>query len=294
MTDETDTDSDSSPTPFPIDNRLSNLERRLGSVDSVLLCLDFDGTLAPHVDDPASAELTSDNQRILETLNQQPALDIAIVSGRALSDVKDRVGIDDFGYAGNHGLEIDMGTENRESTTQPPVNQYRSIIQTVCSELETRLDIPGCEVENKGVTATVHYRNADIDSPNVIEERVASVVDEIGTEDLQLVPGTEIIEIRPAIDWNKGHAVRQFEERYRDEREGVGECLTIYVGDDTTDEDAFRAIEPEGISIYVGTDGDTTASYYVSDVDGVTAFLAWLAETGMDGVEQNTNNDDQM
>jgi trehalose 6-phosphate phosphatase len=293
MTDESDTDSNSSSPPSPIDDRLSHLARRLASVDRVLLCLDFDGTLAPHVDDPASAELTSENQRVLETLDQQAALDIAIVSGRALSDVKDRVGIDDFRYAGNHGLEIDRGTGNRESTAYPPVNQYRSSIQTVCAELETQLDIPGCEVENKGVTATVHYRNANIDSPDVIEERVASVVDESGAEDLQLVPGTEIIEIRPAIDWNKGHAVRQFEEWYRDERGGAGEHLTIYIGDDTTDEDAFRAIESEGISIYVGTDGETTATYCVPDVDGVTGFLVWLAETGIDGVEQNTN-DDQM
>lgn len=279
-------ESDSSSPPTPIDDHLSAIDRRLSSVDCVLLCLDFDGTLAPHVDDPASAELTTDNQRVLEILAQRSGLDIAIISGRALSDVKDRVGIDSFGYAGNHGLESDINaerlegdidSESRLSAVQPSAEQYRSTVQTISRELEDRLSIPGCEIEHKGITATVHYRNADISSPDVIEERVQSIVDDIGARDLQLVPGKEIVEIRPAIDWDKGHAVQQFEEQCR------GECLTIYIGDDTTDEDAFRAIEPDGIGIYVGTDSDTTAPYYVPDVEGVTAFLEWLAETGMDG-----------
>lgn len=280
MTDESDPNPSSTLSPLPIESRLSRIERRLASVDRVLLCLDFDGTLAPHVDDPDAAELTDDNRQILALLDQQSALDIAIVSGRALDDVKDRIGIDGLTYAGNHGLESDLWTEG-ESTVHPHVEQYRSTIENVCEEL-AHLDISGLEVENKEATATVHYRNADI-APDVIEERVASIVEEKGGKDLQFVSGTEIVEIRPAIDWNKGHAVRQFEERCQ------GDCLTIYIGDDTTDEDAFRAIAPDGISIYVGTDGDTEATYHVLDVDGVTAFLEWFAETGMGRVRRNAN-----
>ena len=277
----TGTPPESAPSPL-LGESLSSLERHLVSFERVLLCLDFDGTLAPHVDDPDAATLTPDNRRVLETLRQQSALDIAIVSGRALADLKDRVGIESFTYAGNHGLESDVWTDSEEST-HPRVKRYCSFIGQICAELETQLTIPGCHIENKEVTATVHYRNADI-APDEIEERVASVVEEIGGESLQLVPGTEIVEIRPAIEWNKGHAVRQFEKRC------PGECLTIYIGDDTTDEDAFRAIEPEGISIYVGTDDETDASYYVPDVDGVTEFLEWLAETGIDALQRNLDD----
>jgi trehalose 6-phosphate phosphatase len=278
----TGTQPESETTPL-VGDSLSHLGRRLASVESVLLCLDFDGTLAPHVDDPDAATLTDDNRRMLETLCQQSALDIAIVSGRALADVKNRVGIGAFTYAGNHGLESDVWTENEESTVHPRVKQYRSTIDRVCTALETQLAVPGCHIENKGATATVHYRNADIE-PDEIEERVSSVVEEIGVESLQLIPGTEIVEIRPAIEWNKGYAVRQFEKRYQ------GESLTIYIGDDTTDEDAFRAIEPEGISIYVGTDDETDAMYYVPDVDGVTEFLEWLADTGIDMIQRNSDD----
>jgi trehalose 6-phosphate phosphatase len=262
---------------------LTHIERRLASVERVLLCLDFDGTLAPHVDDPDEATLTDNSRRMLETLCRQSALDIAIVSGRALADLKDRVGIDAFTYAGNHGLESDVWTESEGSTAHPRAKQYRSNIDQICAEFETQLTIPGCRIENKGVTATVHYRNADIE-PDEIEERVASVVEQIDGESLQLVPGTEIVEIRPAIEWNKGHAVQQFEKRYQ------VEYLTIYIGDDTTDEDAFRAIEPDGISIYVGTDGETDASYYVPNVDGVTEFLEWLAETDIDALQRNLDD----
>lgn len=259
---------------------LSSVKQRLASAERVLLCLDFDGTLAPHVDDPDAAELTPRNRQLLETLAQQSALDIAIVSGRALNDVRDRVGIDGLTYAGNHGLESDLWTEG-ESTVHPRGEQYRSTIEEICAEL-SRLAVPSIEIENKEVTATVHYRNADI-AQDEIEERVASVVEESGEKDLQLVSGTGIVEIRPAIDWDKGNAVRQFEDRCQ------GDCFTIYIGDDTTDEDAFRAIVSDGISIYVGTDGETKAMYSVPDVDGVTAFLEWLGETGMERVQRNSN-----
>lgn len=254
----------------------SSVKQRLASVERVLLCLDFDGTLAPHVDDPDAAELTDENRQVLETLEQQSALDIAIVSGRALDDLKDRVGMDSLTYAGNHGLESDIWADG-ESTVHPRVEQYRASIEEVCTEL-SHIERSTITLENKGATATVHYRNADI-APDEIEEQVASVVEENGGNDLQLVSGTEIVEIRPAIDWDKGTAVRQFEDRCQND------CLTIYIGDDTTDEDAFQAIT-DGISIYVGTDDETEAIYYVPDVNGVTAFLEWLAETGMDRVRQ--------
>lgn len=256
-------------------DRLDRLERQLERADAerLLLCLDFDGTLAPHVDDPASAELTAENRRVLEALSRQPAVDIAVISGRALNDVRDRVGIDGFDYAGNHGLEFEESEEGGVAT-----EHYRSAIQSVCADLQARFEGTDCEVENKSITATVHYRNA-----SVTEDRVRSVIKESidsTDEELQVLSGTNIVEIRPAIDWDKGRAVQQFEER--------DEYLPVYVGDDTTDEDAFRAIASEGISVHVGSDRDTAAKYRVSGVDDVTSFLDWIAETGIDAVTTDT------
>lgn len=259
-------------------DRLTLLEDRLASADAerMLLCLDFDGTLAPHVDDPRAAQLTAENRRVLETLDRHPAVDIAVITGRALGDVRDRVGMDSIDYAGNHGLEFEPGVSALS------VERYRSTIQALCTDIETRLEDTACEVEDKGVTATVHYRNARADD---IEDRVTSIVEEsiennTSDEDLRVTSGTEIVEIRPAIDWNKGHAVRQFEERCRDE------CFPLYIGDDTTDEDAFRAIEPEGIGVHVGRDSETAASYRVESVDEVTSFLEWIAETGINTLKE--------
>lgn len=276
---DSNANSNSNSVPSVFD-RLPRLERRLTSADTeqMLLCLDFDGTLAPHVDDPDSAELTTANRRVLETLASQPAVDIAVISGRALDDVRTRVGMDGLTYAGNHGLEYETG----EASVHTPAERYRSTIQAICEELEARLDETDCAVENKGITATVHYRNTDYTAEEIenwLTSLIEDTIEETTDEHLRITSGMDIVEIRPAIDWNKGHAVQQFEEECPDD------CISVYLGDDTTDEDAFRAIAPEGISVHVGTNSDTAADYRVSSVDEVTSFLDWIAETGTDALQ---------
>lgn len=269
----------------PVLDRLDQFYQQLSTAGArrLFLGLDFDGTLAPHVDDPASAELTSANRRVLEALSRRQAVDIAVISGRALDDVRTRVGLPGIEYAGNHGLELD------DPSARPDAAQYRSTIQTVCQRLETRLDtIPGCEIENKEITATVHYRTAADDVESRVRSIVETVVESVerDTDDdgassdsgLCCTSGANIVEIRPAVDWDKGDAVRWF---IRD----CPECLPMYIGDDTTDEDVFRAIAPDGIGVHVGTD-ETAATYRVADVEDVTRLLQWLADTGLDGLTE--------
>lgn len=275
----------------PVLDRLDQFYRQLSTAGArrLFLGLDFDGTLAPHVDDPAAAELTSTNRRVLEALSRRQAVDIAVISGRALDDVRTRVGISGIEYAGNHGLELD------DPSARPDAAQYRSTIRTVCQRLETKLDtIPGCEIENKEITATVHYRTAEDDVESRIRSIIETVVESVerDTDDdgtssdssLCCTSGANIVEIRPAIDWDKGDAVRWFI------RDCPDECLAMYIGDDTTDEDVFRAIAPDGIGVHVGTD-ETAATYRVADVEEVTRLLRWLADTGLDRLTEDTDGD---
>ncbi|UPM42321.1 trehalose-phosphatase [Halocatena salina] len=270
MEDSTDGHHDTAPSVPRLLDEVDRLGQRFATAEAqrLFLGLDFDGTLAPHVDDPSAAQPTAENQQVVQALSRLERIDIAVISGRALDDVRDRVGVAGVEYAGNHGLELDG-----VSPLSDP-DAIRSKIQTVCNRLETEIDHEGCEIENKEITATVHYRRVDDERTTA---RIRSIVDTV-VEDgggLRCTRGANIVEIRPAIDWDKGEAVRWFLQRYSEE------CLPMYIGDDTTDEDVFRAIAPEGIGVHVGTD-ETAATYRVDGVGEVTTVLQWLADTGMD------------
>ena len=134
-------------------------------------------------------------------------------------------------------------------------------------------------VEHKGLSLSVHYRLAQV-SKEQIKEAVQRVVDSmpVGGKTL-LTEGKKVIEIRPAADWDKGRAVKLLMKRYGKGGRRSG-LLPIYLGDDQTDEDAFRAIAAygRGISVRVGEpDGASAARYFVRSTGEASAFLEMVA-----------------
>lgn len=245
-------------------NWLSLLEDRLSGAERLALCLDFDGTLAPIVEDPDAATMPERTASALEELAGHPGVDLAVVSGRGLEDLRERVAVDGCVLAGNHGLEIDHGGDR---WTHPDVDPEAldRVRETVAERVAS---IDGCHVEDKRLTATVHFRRADVGREE-IRPLVRSAVD--GVPGFEATDGRQIVEIRPAVEWDKGAAVRELV----DDR-----SLGMYVGDDTTDEDAFEALDDlpaGGVGILVG-DRPSAAEFRVHDVDGVRAFLEWLAD----------------
>ncbi|WP_348612597.1 trehalose-phosphatase [Halobaculum rarum] len=247
----------------------------LAGAEGLLLGLDFDGTLAPIVDDPGAATLAPEVRPTVERLATQPGVALAVVSGRALSDLRDRVGIDGVVYAGNHGLELGYGGER---AVHPATLDRQEEIDRLCVDLADRLaDVPGCRIENKGVTATVHFRT-------VPEEAVPTVVDAVeravaDTEGVRVTEGDCIREIRPAVAWDKGEAMRSIASVVHDDRPAM------YVGDDVTDEDAFATIQPEGAGVHVAHEGatvETVAAYRLDGRASVPPFLELLAEATAD------------
>jgi len=248
----------------PVANVYS-IDRQLGDADGLLVALDFDGTLAPIEDDPDAPEITPANRRAVEQLHDHPDTMVAVVSGRQLADLRPRVGIDGIRYVGNHGLEY---TVDGEREIHPEAEAKMEDIRAVRDELEERLaDMAGVHVEDKAVTLTVHYRRARDASAEDITAIVEGVVDPI--EGLKTGSGKMIVEVKPTVDWHKGAIV----EWLRDEV--PASWRTVYVGDDTTDEDAFRVLGDGDFGVLVG-ERSTAADYRVPAQCEVSRLLNWL------------------
>lgn len=248
------------------------LVARLESATGLLLGIDFDGTLTTVAADPADPEITTKNRRALCQLADTRNVRVAVVSGRSLSDLRDRVGIDGIVYAGNHGLELRRDTV---TTVHPAAERNRSAIQDLTETLEERLaDVDGCIIENKRVTTTVHYRQVPNERVDDVRDTVRSVVSEQTPDRVRVGTGKAVMELRPAISHDKGTVVRQLAH------EVDPGWITLYLGDDATDEDAFGILADtdNGLGIHVGDDPATTADRRLPDPSAVERTLTWLAD----------------
>jgi trehalose-phosphatase len=251
----------------PLLENLSEIATRVGEATRLLLFLDYDGTLAPIVARPDATQLTPETRETLDSLARRENIFPAIISGRALGDVRERVQIPGLIYAGNHGLEIcGQGLHFVEPTTAA----RREELQRLCGILVTRLaHISGAEVENKGLTASVHFRRAE----PAAEGKIFAIAEaEISrwNNNFLLRTGKKTYEIRPRVDWHKGSAVHWIIARL-----GQESALSTYIGDDVTDEDAFAAL-PEGITVKVGDFVKTAAAFHLASPADVGKFLNWL------------------
>jgi trehalose-phosphatase len=247
---------------------LIDIRNRVAAAPVVSLFLDFDGTLAPIVKQPGDATLDGAVRECIAGLSHNPRIVIGVISGRAIQDVAARVAIEGIVYAGNHGLEI-IGSNFR--FVEPTALSAKAELKKLSSELTLRLrQFPGAEVEYKGLTATVHYGQAGNQTIRAIRDTIRDAIGGCASS-LQVRGGYESIEIIPCTNWNKGNAVLWINRRF-----GIAMRRSIYIGDDATDEDAFRVL-PEGVTIKVGTSTRTYARYLLKSPDEVQEILCWFA-----------------
>jgi trehalose-phosphatase len=194
------------------------LERLTAAPEEAGLFLDFDGVLAPIVERPEDAYPPPETRAELARLVNRYAL-VAVVSGRAGDDVRERVDVDGVVIVGSHGLELDRQAD-----------RWRQQI----ADFAGGAAWPPSEIELKGLSVAFHFRNRDDEAAAVLElEAIAEVAHEEG---LVSRFGRKVLEVLPPVGSNKGTAVRHL-------LEGAGLMRVLVAGDDTTDLDAFRAVE---------------------------------------------------
>ena len=240
----------------------------------LLVMLDVDGTLAPIAPRPELAQVPGETSSCVAALAARPQVIVALVSGRAAADARRLVRVANTWVIGNHGYEI--VSPDGDSLVDPQVEPYRNLIAQAGRRLEGRLNhVAGVIVEDKTWTLSVHFRLAD----EAVVPRVRGVVEETANAlGLRVTEGKKVFEIRPPARVDKGTAVLTLAARLH----ALGDDSSlVFIGDDRTDEDAFRALrlrQRHAVTVRVAPDErtGTAAEFAVSDPEEVLFFLQWL------------------
>ncbi|KAK6925958.1 Trehalose-phosphatase [Dillenia turbinata] len=257
----------------------------------IAIFLDYDGTLSPIVADPDQAFMPEKMRSAVNDVASR--FPTAIISGRSLDKLYEFVRLTNVCYAGSHGMDIMAPTRLKTSYNTKyqtkaidikgdevvlfqPAQEFLPAIQEVLRELEeeTKL-IPGVIIENNKFCISVHFRQVQEEDYTILEDKVKAILEDYPL--LRLTRGKKVMEIRPLIKWDKGHALE-----YLLEFLGFGksnDVLPIYIGDDQTDEDAFKVIQSrgQGYPILVSSiPKDTGASYSLHEPMEVLSFLLRL------------------
>ena len=237
---------------------------------TVAILTDIDGVLAPIVPTPDTSEVPEELRELLRSLSGKYRV-VAGVSGRAAEDALRLVGLEEIVYYGNHGFEVLRGGEVE---TIPEAEPYRAAIEELEEKAREELGPSGAFVEDKGITASIHYRNV---SPEVGERCKEFVVREGERLGLKITTGRGVVEARPPVRADKGTATRKVVEEYEPVK-------ALFMGDDTTDLDAFREVEKlreEGALkeiLRIGVKSEEGPPEIVSEAD--------LVVEGTEGVEE--------
>jgi len=248
------------------------LERALASLaagEPLVVALDVDGTLAPIAPRPDDAVVPPATRDAIARLVRLRGVHVALVSGRAADAARRLVGVDGAWSIGNHGAECIA--PGGEAYVDPTVAAFASAIDRAHDALADALGgVPGVIVEHKRWSLTVHYRLASRDDVPRVERSVQAIAARDG---LRVAGGKQVLELRAPIDVHKGSAVLALLDRL-----GAGQprASVLYVGDDVTDEDAFRVGPPRVFALRVGP-GQTLAPWRLPSQDAVDALLAALA-----------------
>ena len=238
--------------------------------DTVAVLTDIDGVLAPIVPTPDMSEVPEELRELLRRLNGKYRV-VAGVSGRAAEDALRLVGLEEIVYYGNHGFEI---LRDGALEIVPEAEPYKEKVEELESRAREELGPLGAFVEEKGITASIHYRNV---SPE-IGERCKEFVEREGERlGLRITVGRGVVEARPPIRADKGTATRKVVEEYKPQK-------ALFMGDDTTDLDAFQELEKlreEGVlteTLRIGVKSEEGPPEIVSEAD--------LVVEGTEGVEE--------
>lgn len=238
---------------------------------AVALFLDYDGTLTPIVRRPDLAVLSEENRSLLIDLAKRNT--VAILSGRDLVKIRELVGVPGIFYAGSHGLEI--GTLDQLLFENGDAVGLIRQVDSVEKELSEQLKgIEGVVIERKRFSIAIHYRMVASERYDSVYEIVEKILTTHSF--LRIRMGKMVYEIEPDVKWDKGTAVEWLLD-YLDLNNSS--TVPIYIGDDLTDEDAFKVLAGRGVTIAVQDSARSThAQYTLRSPAEVCAFLIFLKD----------------
>jgi len=237
---------------------LGSALRALAGRRPLLLSSDYDGVLARLRDDPSDAVPEAGVAEVLARLAAVDGVTVALVSGRGVADLQSTSGLSGpFRWVGSHGAEFDG----------PLTGELAGRRDDLAERLAPLVaGTEGARLEVKPASVAVHVRQvADRGAAATLLAEARSRAD----SSLTLKPGKDVLELA-VTDADKGSALR----RLADE---LGAVATLYLGDDLTDEDAFRALGADDVTVKIG-DGETAARHRVPDTVGAVALLEHLAD----------------
>ncbi|KAJ6791706.1 putative trehalose-phosphate phosphatase 6 [Iris pallida] len=258
----------------------------------IVMFMDYDGTLSPIVDEPDKAYMSEAMRAAVKGVASY--FPTAIVSGRCRDKVYNFVQLAELYYAGSHGMDIKGPTNawkqhkainktkaKANSVLFQPASEFLPMIDEVYKALiEKTKAIEGSKVENNKFCVSVHFRRVEEKKWSALAEQVRSVMKDFPK--LRLTQGRKVLEVRPTIKWDKGKALEFLLESL-----GFANCndiLPVYIGDDRTDEDAFKVLRErgQGLGILVSEyPKETNASYSLrepKEARTVMQFLQRLVE----------------
>jgi len=243
----------------------------------LFICLDFDGTLAPIRRLPGDACLSKRMRDILRDLSGRRDRRVAIVSGRGLRDIEGKISVPSVIYAADHGFFIKSGRKVFRPFSSPAL---RRVMRDFYKKAGLAVKgIRGVVLENKGITLSVHYRCVPKNRVPDVKALISGLGELPGFKDkLDIRQGKMCLEARPRVPWDKGSAVTWL--MLRAMKEDATPFLPVYIGDDATDEDAFKVLRNVGITIRVGNDRLSRAEYYVKNISEVFDFLKMASRGG--------------
>jgi trehalose 6-phosphate phosphatase len=255
---------------------LNDVQRAIASrpPDRRLVFLsDYDGTLADFHPDPTVPMLSPARRDLLCTLAHRSDLTVGLVSGRRIVDLRTRTQLPSQAYlAGLHGMEIEV---DQRRWKHPDLDASHRQVQELFARLEwVRDEVPGLLLEDKDVSLAVHVRGVAPELREAALARVATCAAPLlARKQLRRLDGALVVEYLPNIACHKGDATKRI-ARDVESRHGARPWI-VFVGDDVTDEDAFRAID-SGVGVLVGS-RPSAARYQLSSSDEVEALLKWIA-----------------
>jgi trehalose 6-phosphate phosphatase len=223
--------------------------------ERALLVFDFDGTLAPIVERPADAAMRDSTRALLRVASM--LYPCAVVSGRSRADLGPRLaGVPLLAFVGNHGAEAGFGPV--DLGPRPQVAGWAAALGAALR------DVPGVELEDKGLSIALHYRRA----PDVAEAEARARAAAGALEGARVFGGHAVVNVAPEEAPDKGAAVGALLRR-------IGWRQALYVGDDVTDEDAFAA-DGVAVPVRIGVAAGSAARFFLPEQADVDAMLRAL------------------